>query len=188
MRDAFNDATSHRLTGEFALTPMTDRDIERLGIFTGQGHDLADHLGSEARWRAGPWRSRSNAWPRRRSPPRPSNDAARCWRSCARSPVRPPSLPQPVRGQQNDPRSLRQLLRRRMRPDQAVQFVLMLNRQFDWRRFVCRHPAALMWFSGQLASIPDSRLAPGTQQLSSSSQCDRVATDRRPYRIVGCPP
>ena len=71
-----------------------------------------------------------------------------------------------------------------MRPDQAVQFVLMLNRQFDWRRFVCRHPAALMWFSGPLASIPDSQLAPGTQQLRFPQAVANTTRFTEPNRVA----
>jgi hypothetical protein len=29
-----------RLSGQFALTQVTDWDAERLGVFTGEGHDL----------------------------------------------------------------------------------------------------------------------------------------------------
>jgi hypothetical protein len=37
------------LSGQFALAPVTDRDIERLRIFTGKCYDLADHLWRERR-------------------------------------------------------------------------------------------------------------------------------------------
>src|SRR5258708_16882948 len=51
VRDAFDDAAGHGLSGQFALTPVTDWDIERLGVFTGQGHDLADRFRCERRRR-----------------------------------------------------------------------------------------------------------------------------------------
>src|SRR5277367_1965697 len=111
VRDTFDDATLDRLASQFALAPMTDRYVERLGIFTGQGHDLADYLGCEPRWCPGPWRvvqTRRHAGGCLRvhptAPPRagglaPDPQFVRCLFN-----------PKAARGQQNDPRPLRQLL------------------------------------------------------------------------------
>src|SRR6202044_2031904 len=39
VRDGFDDAAGHRMSRQFALAPMTDRDLQRLRILTGHGHD-----------------------------------------------------------------------------------------------------------------------------------------------------
>ena len=47
MRDILDNAPANRLTGQFALAPLADRNIQPLGVFAGQRHDLADLLRRE---------------------------------------------------------------------------------------------------------------------------------------------
>src|SRR5580692_7136012 len=95
----------------FALTPVTDRNIQRLGVFTGERHDLADHLRRERRRRTtagGIAQTRRDPGGRRRiAPPAPP-----VTDRLAPNPQLPCGLldAQAGSGQQDDPSSFRQLL------------------------------------------------------------------------------
>ena len=112
MRDTFDDAAGHRLSGQLTVAPLTDRDSQRLGVLTGERHDLADHLGGELGRRT----AAGGVGQTRRHP----------GRGIRRVPSPPPVpgrlTPDPKLdsglgnsqtggGQQNDPRPFRQFLR-----------------------------------------------------------------------------
>jgi len=54
VREPVDDAASDRLTGQFALAPVTERQVAFLWRFARQRHDRADLLGGKRRRRARP--------------------------------------------------------------------------------------------------------------------------------------
>ena len=114
------------MSGQLALTPVTDRDLKRLGVFAGERHDLADHLGREfGRRTAAGCIAQPRGHPggcRRVEPP-----AAPVTDRLAPNPKLHGGLGNPNAGggQQNDACPFRQFLWGRMRPHQIVQFTFM---------------------------------------------------------------
>jgi len=123
--------TSTEVAPVLNTSRLSDEErIAILGVFAGQGHDLADRLRRERRWRAAAGRiaqTRRHAGRCRRIPP----PAAPVTCRLAPNPQLPSRLadPQAGRRQQDDPCPFRQLLWRRMRPHQIVQFPFMFSRQ-----------------------------------------------------------
>jgi hypothetical protein len=129
--DRLDQAPLDRFAGQRTLAPVRDRHPAGVRRFAGQGHDGADLFRGERRRRP---RTRRIGQPVSQrqiglAVPAPS-PAPDCLN---RNPQPASTLPiaDPLGGQQDDPAAQRQLLRRRMPPDQTVQLLAFNRTQHD---------------------------------------------------------